>query len=361
MTGPTREQLREEIERVYQVSLMRRYWGFIGRGLARLVGKKGEAPMWVSVLVAMGIVQGLTQILLAVLRVPFATSPLSIQRSYIMLAYIWLSIIVFQSLIELFIENLITTLVDALDLPDGVAGITGWLQAISRTPLQWAASTLFTLMFAFITIYVIYLQRGSSPGFEVYFFNVLLFSQMSLHLYWIMVTVTTFTSSIRGWKLNLFPDDPARSYAIQTLHQVSSTFLLLIALLLGLNIIIVIPANLYSQFYLMATIVVFWIPALLYFWMSESSFTKLVRAAKLERLDVIQRQVIEIESTQDMTQKEPAEAVQRLLDLHDRVKVAPVSIINLNSVANLLGSLALPLLAFLINVFDIWQKLFNAP
>lgn len=361
MTDPTREKLREEIERVYQMSLMRRYWGSVGRGLARLVGKKGEAPMWVSVLVALGVVQGATQLLLAVLKISFATSSLSIQKSYLMLAYIWLGIMVFQSLIELFIKHLKTTLVDALDLPDGEAGITRWLGAVGRTPLQWAAAFIFTFIFAFVTIFVIYFQRDVYAGFEVYFFNVLVFSHMSFHLFWILVIVITFTSSIRGWKLNLFPDDPARSFVIQTLHQVSSTFLLLIALLIGLNIVLVIPANLYSQFYLISTVVVFWVPALFYFWMSESSFAKLVRVAKLERLDVIQKQVIEIESTQDMKQKEPAEAVQRLLDLHDRVKAAQVSIINLNSVANLLGSLALPLLAFLINVFDIWQKLFQAP
>ncbi len=46
----TREGLRKEIERVYQASWMRRYWGTIGRGLARLTGRKGEAPVWVSTL-----------------------------------------------------------------------------------------------------------------------------------------------------------------------------------------------------------------------------------------------------------------------------------------------------------------------
>ena len=361
MPDNTREELRNEIERVYNASLMRRYWSAIGRGLARLVGKKGEAPMWISVLVALGLVQGATQILLAILRVPFATSPLSLQINYLMPAYIWLSILVLQSLIELFIKSIKTTLVDALDLPDAEASITRWLRMVGRASFQWTAAILFTLIFTFVTILVIYLQRDVHAGFEVYFFNLLVFSQMSFHLFWILAIVITFTSSIRSWKLTLFPDDPARSFVIQTLHQVSSTFLLLIALLIGLNIILVIPANIYSQFYLLSTLIMFWVPALFYFWMSESSFAKLVRDAKLKRLDIIQKQIIEIEIAQDMIQKEPAEAVQRLLDLHDRVKAAQVSIINLNSVANLLGSLALPLLAFLINVFDIWQKLFKAP
>jgi hypothetical protein len=38
-----------------------------------------------------------------------------------------------------------------------------------------------------------------------------------------------------------------------------------------------------------------------------------------------------------------------------------VSMINLGSVANLLGSLALPLVGALLSIFDVWQKIFGTP
>lgn len=361
MTDPAREKLREEIEQVYQNSLMRRYWGLIGRGLARLVGKKGEAPLWVSTAIVMVIIQVVTQIILAVLKEPIASSPVSILNNYPMLIYIWFGTVVFQGLVDHFMMHLKTTLVDALNLPASEVDVARWLMLVERIPFQLALTFLFMTIFAFTTIFVIFSQQGTSLNIAVLIFNILLFSQMAFHVFWIFVIALTFITWIRNWKFNLFPDDPSRSYVIQTLHQVSSSILLIIALLMALNIILVIPLRLFSQTYLFISITVFWVPALLYFALTEGSFSHLVMEAKLDRLTAIQQQIMEIENTQDMKQKEPAEAVQRLLDLHDRVKTAPTSMINLNSVANLLGSLALPLLAFLLNVFDIWQKLFNTP
>lgn len=361
MTDMTRDELREEIERVYQNSLMRRYWGFIGRGLARLAGRKDEAPLWVSLTLAMFIVQSITQIVLAALKEPASVSPVSIQNSYPMLVYIWFCIIVFQGLVDHFFLHLKKTFVEALDLPASEETITSWLRMVGRIPFQRTLTLLFAVFFAITTVFVIFIEQGTPVGITIYIFTILLFSQMAFHVFWILIIAITFTFWIRDWKFILFQDDPSRSYVLQTLHQVSSSILLIIALLMALNIILVIPLNLYSQAYLFISVSVFWVPALLYFWLSESSYAKLVRDAKLDRLTAIQIQIMEIERSQDMKQKEPAEAVQRLLDLHDRVKTASVSMINLNSVANLLGSLALPLLAFLINVFDIWQKIFKSP
>jgi len=361
MTDPNREKLRDEIEQVYQTSLLRKYWGFIGRGIARLVGKKSEAPLWVSTAIVMVSIQVVTQIVLAVLKEPIASSPVSILNNYPILIYIWFGTVVFQGLVDHFMLHFKTTLVDALNLPASEAAVARWLKVVGRSSFQLALTFLFMTFFAFTTIFVIFSQQGTSLNIAVFIFNILLFSQMAFHVFWIFIIALTFITWIRNWKFNLFPDDPSRSYVIQTLHQVSSSILLIIALLMALNIILVIPLNLYSQAYLLISISVFWVPALLYFALTEGSFSHLIREAKLDRLTAIQRQVMDIENTQDMKQKEPAEAVQRLLDLHDRVKVASVSMINLNSVANLLGSLALPLLAFLINVFDIWQKLLNTP
>ena len=70
---------------------------------------------------------------------------------------------------------------------------------------------------------------------------------------------------------------------------------------------------------------------------------------------------MQIENNQDISQKEPSESVTRLLNLHDRVKSASVSMIDLSSLANLIGSLALPLLAALISILVIWQKIFGTP
>jgi len=361
MTEMTRESLCEEIERVYQTSLMRMYWRTIGRGLARLVGRKGEAPMWVSVMVAMAVVQVITTITAVLTKEGTVALPVSIQYSYPMLGYCWLCIVVLQTQLERFINYIKNDLVRTLDLSASQNTIETWLRMVGRRSLQSLFMFLFIAWMTLMTVFVIISQRGQSAGVTVYLFTALVFLQVVPHLYWLLVISITLVFTIRQLKVNLFPNDPSKTPVMQTMHQVSSNLLITVALLLALNILLVIPLKVFSRAYLISVVSAFWTPLVLYFLLSESAFAHLLINARLERLAILQQQIMEIEKNQDMNQKEPAEAVKRLLDLHDRVKSAPVSMINLSAIGNLLGSLALPLLAALLNIFDIWQKLFGTP
>jgi hypothetical protein len=361
MSDISQDALCQEIERVYQTSLMRTYWRAIGRGLARLFGRKGEAPMWVSVMVAMAAVQGITIVIAAFIKDKTVALPAATQYFYPMMGYCWLSIIVLQTQLERFINFIKNDLVCALDLSASQHTMESWLRTAGRWSLQSFFILLFIAWMTLMTVFVIFNQRGQPAGIAIYLFTALVFLQTVPHLYWLLVISIVFAFTIRRLKVNLFPDDPSRTPVMQTMHQVSSNLLITVALLLALNIVLVIPLNIYSRAYLIAVISAFWTPLLLYFLLSESAFAHLLINARLQRLGTLQQQVMEIENNQDVSQKEPAEAVKRLLELHDRVKSAPVSMINLNSIANLLGSLALPLLAALLSIFDIWQKLFGTP
>ena len=362
MTELTRESLRAEIERVYQTSVMRMYWRAIGRGLARLIGRKGEAPAWVSFTVAFVMVQAITAVARIALKEQAVTSVmLDAQFSYPMLAYCWLGLMVFQAQVERFINYFKTDIVDSLDLPDSQPAIASWLRSAGARSVQVPITLLFIAWMTVLTVLVIVGQSNQPATVSVYIFTALVFVQLIPHLYWTLVIAVTFAFSIRQWKFKLFPDDPSKTPIIQTLHRLSSNFLLAIAFLLALNQLIAFPLGLYSKFYISAMLAALWTPTLLFFIFRESAFAHLLVNARLHRLAVIQQQIMEIENDQDMSQKEPAEAVKRLLDLHDRVKSAPASMINVGSIANLLGSLALPLLGALLSIFDIWSKLFGTP
>jgi hypothetical protein len=361
MTEMTRESLRAEIERVYQTSLMRKYWGFIGRTLARLVRRKGEAPAWVSFTVAFILVQVITSVVKFALKEEGTALMATPQFSYPMLAYCWFGLLIFQVQIERLIHFLKTDLVDSLDLPESQPAIESWLRSAGARSLQAPVMLVFVIWMTLVTVAVIFGQRGQPVEITVYVLTTLVFIQIIPHLYWILVAAVTYAFSIRAWKFNLFPDDPSATPIIQSLHRISNGFLLNIAFLLALNQLIALPIGIYSEFYILAMIISMWTPTLIFFVVRESTFANLLVHAKLDRLTTIQQQIMEIENKQDISQKEPAEAVKRLLELHDRVKSAPASMINLSSVGNLLGSLALPLLGALLSIFDIWNLLFGTP
>jgi len=360
MKEMTRENVCDEIERVYQTSLLRRYWGFIGRGLARLVGRKVEAPMWLSVMVMLLLIQVITTGIAFAIKDRSAAS-VSFVYNYPMLVYIWFCIVLLHAQVERFIGFFKKDVAKALDLSASQSAIEAWFRNVGRPSTQVPAFLFFTALMTAVTIYVLYSQQNRTAGISIYLFTVLIFASTASHLYWILVISITLAFSTRNLSFHLFPDDPSQTPVIQTMRQVSGGLMLTVALLLALNIVIVIPLNLFSRIYLISVVAVFWTPLLLYFLFSESAFSHLLINAKLHRLATLQEQILEIENHQDVSQKEPAEAVKRLLDLHDRVKSASVSMINLNSVANLLGSLALPLLGALLNIFDIWGKVFGTP
>lgn len=361
MTEMTRESLREEIERVYQTSLMRKYWGFIGRALALLVRRKGEAPAWISFTVAFILVQVITSVVKIALKEEGTALMATPRFSYPMLAYCWFGLLIFQAQIERFVHFLKTDLMDSLDLQESQPAIESWLRSAGARSLQAPVMLVFVIWMTLVTVAVIFGQRGQPVEITVYVLTTLVFIQIIPHLYWILVAAVAYAFSIRAWKFNLFPDDPSATPIIQSLHRISNRFLLSIAFLLALNQLIALPVGIYSEFYILVMIASLWTPTLIFFVVRESTFANLLVRAKLNRLASIQQQIMDIENKQDISQKEPAEAIKRLLELHDRVKSAPASMINLSSVTNLLGSLALPLLGALLSIFDIWNMLFETP
>jgi hypothetical protein len=317
--------------------------------------------MWVSVIIAMAAVQGITIITAVLMKDRTVALPVSIQYSYPMMGYCWLCIVVLQTQLERFINYIKNDLVRALDLSTSQHTMESWLRTAGRRSLQSLFILLFIAWMTLMTVFVIFSQRGQPTGVAIYLFTALVFLQTVPHLYWLLVISITLAFTIRQLTVNLFPDDPSKTPVMQTMHQLSSNLLITVALLLALNIVVAIPLNIYSRTYLIAVISAFWTPLLLYFLLSESAFAHLLITARLQRLATLQQQVMEIENNQDMSQKEPAEAVNRLLNLHDRVKSAPASMINLSSIANLLGSLALPLLGALLSIFEFWRKIFGTP
>lgn len=53
--------------------------------------------------------------------------------------------------------------------------------------------------------------------------------------------------------------------------------------------------------------------------------------------------------------------VRELLEIHKQIKHTSKSLINIDSLLNLFGSLALPFLGALLNILDIWKILFGVP
>lgn len=93
----------------------------------------------------------------------------------------------------------------------------------------------------------------------------------------------------------------------------------------------------------------------------ERCFSTHIRAAKSNRLAGLQQQISSLELQAQTPDVKTAELIHRLLDIHDRVRRTPNSLVNVESLVNLFGSLALPLLGGLVKLYEILRQLLGIP
>jgi DNA-binding GntR family transcriptional regulator len=97
---------------------------------------------------------------------------------------------------------------------------------------------------------------------------------------------------------------------------------------------------------------VWWSPTIALFILYQTSLASIIRRAKWKALNEIQSQVEELRASNNLKDKETMEAINRLMDFHDRVKATRNSAIDSSTIINFINSLLLPLLAFLLGNFD---------
>ena len=133
------------------------------------------------------------------------------------------------------------------------------------------------------------------------------------------------------------------------------------ALIATIGIPISFILNNFTQILLVTSAITLWFPLLAFYAVTEQSFSAQIRSSKDRRLTPLQNQITQLDQRTNILDTETLKRVQALLDLHERIRRTPNSLINVESLLNLFGSLALPLLGVLLNILDIWKKLFGIP
>ncbi len=93
-----------------------------------------------------------------------------------------------------------------------------------------------------------------------------------------------------------------------------------------------------------------WIPILSVFFLAHLAFSNMIIRVKHERMGAIQFRIMKL-SNLDKLNAEMTNQIMSLMNYHDRVKGAKNSLIDSQAIVNLLGSLALPAIAALIQAY----------
>jgi hypothetical protein len=103
---------------------------------------------------------------------------------------------------------------------------------------------------------------------------------------------------------------------------------------------------------LMFFFLVGWVTITAWFIVNQYALTQIATRAKRKKLSEIQAKIEKLEAEEDIADQKTIEAMNRLMDYHDRIKATRNSMLDLRAVLNFLNSLLLPLIGFLLGNLD---------
>ncbi len=163
-----------------------------------------------------------------------------------------------------------------------------------------------------------------------------------------------FITHLGNYSYTLNETSPAHSHVIHRISRIISILIYSIAIFIalatstvGFNTGAVILAALIG-----------WIPTIVYFFASQRSIGNIINIAKWKTLNYIQDQIRALNNG-DITTKENIEAINRLMDYHERVRSTPNSTLGIGTGLNLVNQLALPTIGILFANIDKLRDFFR--
>lgn len=169
----------------------------------------------------------------------------------------------------------------------------------------WIATTLLRNSF---------IHYGSIFGTIIFF----MFGSAFLYLFLMVILLST---RLRRYDLKLFAADPSSSELVSRLSGELGVVVYFVAfygvvgaLLTGLVARFIDPSVGIAQ------VLLVWLPLIAMFVLNQTSLSSIIRRAKWKTLNEIQAKVGKLQVAENFEDKETMEAINRLMDYHDRVK-----------------------------------------
>lgn len=357
-----REELQQVIRRLYTESLTVKFWRRIGRMFAWLPGmRRLELPLPVSslVVISLGILVCSAIAWLGGAEDFFSPS----NQTYVFASavWVWLSVNISDWQIRRNIQTIQDNLPGLLELPDGENALMKWVGFVSRPRIQAAGTISLWLVMSILSVTNFRFDYSQAAAWILAAYLCLGVGWCAFFITWIAALIFFYGVSFSRLSLRLFQDHPSSTLPLLALHRAAGQ-LMLFAVLIGA---LLIPVGLITGRLTSAMVVItgvtMWVPLLAFYIALEGGFSRHIGNAKNKRLANLQEQISGLEQHGQAPDVKTAELIQRLLEIHDKVRRTPNSLVNVESLVNLFGSLALPLLGGLVKLYEILKQFLGLP
>jgi hypothetical protein len=271
------------------------------------------------------------------------------------------SICIAHIAVQAILDDIANRIIEKISNADDLSKMLLWLKQ------TWSMQTVsaFGLPFCLIWILLGMVSTGvlihQFLGFGFSFTVVLVGSLAGLvcHIY---IWTCLLASSLKTYQYEMNAFSPADSEIISDISEMLTKAIYMLAMIsavftLGSASSLIDPQI--RAIFSYPIIVIAWILILAQFLFTRSTLGVITNRAKWETLNKIQVRINLIEATGDLSDKDTAERLLRLADIHKQIMASRTNTFDLKSVSTLFSQLMLPLLGLLLGNLDKVLKLLS--
>jgi len=252
----------------------------------------------------------------------------------------------FKIILHLFLETLSESAIDAIESEKDLGDLQATLEGLFNKRNQlWACLAMGALALFWPLVWQ---KMGVNfPGWGATLVVVLVFFESGVGVHFPLVALI-LPARLSHYQFKAYGIDPHSSQVVERLSDTVNKSVLIGAIAgaifsIGVAFLGALQYTLYVLWML-----VIWGIIIVMFANNQYAVTRIIQSAKRKKLYEIQAKIERLEAEGNVADKETLEAINRLVDYHDRIKATRNSALDVRAILNLLNSLLLPLIGFLL-------------
>ena len=344
-----REELKLRLEVGNYPNIPEKILDGIGWLIRELTQNTKNLPLWIS-----GLVLFLITLLLGLVLSIILSRTHPFLETIIVLVIIvtttgFISLILGKQFLDSIFAEFRDHIVDSIQSFDDLSDFQNWVSFVCNAKYQLICGAFYSLLGP--GIFIVTLQNsaigfiGIGPILSIIF----PWFQGGLFAYYLLAYLP-LPGRLGRYKYKLYKNDPSQSYVIDHLSNILNKGVLTFSLLMAISTVsLPYMWRYYSIGVRIFVLLIMWIPIIAIFIINQSALSKIVRLSKKRKLNEIQAKIEKLEKDDDIVNKETMEAINRLMDYHDRIRDSKNSTLSVRSVINFINSLLLPLISTLLS------------
>ena len=247
-------------------------------------------------------------------------------------------------------------MLDATDSLESLDKFEDWLKKTSNWRLHLLIAIIFGLINGLYSTSITNNISGEFTGYGYTFSNIIM-NVFTFAFIYLFLMVILLLARLRGYDLKLYSSDPSSSELIYHLSKELGFFIYIVAAYAAITTLASAPIGI-LQTLGFVLVLILWFPIIVMFILNQASLSSIIRRVKWKTLNEVQAKIEKLRASKNFGSPKTMDAINRLMDYHDRVKATRDSALDFRTYLSFINSLLLPLLAFLLGNLDLVLSLF---